>query len=101
MWAHADEVPSREGDHLESGHKFLNRIGHSLEKVWTASAGLDVDGNAQVLVIGFNNIELINQSGETILDVGSRGLRTLRTTNAPGIEVCTNGFVNADTLQRR
>lgn len=89
-----------EGDHLEAGHMFLKKHRHNLSKIWAASAGLNAEGRPQILAIGFNHVQLIDEHGETFLDVGPRDLRTLRSKSSQGLEVCTTRVIDFDRPQR-
>ena len=101
MPSDSNEAFGDEDDHLLAGTNFLRRIGHNIDKTWTASAGLDEDGHPQVLVIGFNNIQLVNEKGKVVLDVGSRNIRALRSVNTGGLQLCTTTNVATENFRTR
>lgn len=88
-----------EGDHLEGGMTFLKQSKHNLDKIWIASAGTDDLGRPQVLVIGFNSVQLIDHEHKVILDIGSREIRAVRAVEAIGTEVCTTGSFTDGTFK--
>lgn len=101
MPSDSNEAFGDEDDHLLAGTNFLRRIGHNIDKTLTASAGLDEDGHPQVLVIGFNNIQLVNEKGKVVLDVGSRNIRALRSVNTGGLQLCTTTNVATENFRTR
>lgn len=96
-----NEAAWDEDDHLIAGTNFLKRIGHNIDKTWTASAGVDENGSPQVLVIGFNNIQLVNEKGNVVLDVGSRNIRALRVVDAGGLQLCTTPNIATENFQTK
>lgn len=76
------------GDHLEGALHVFERWGRSLDEVWTASAGRSDNGDPQVLVFGYSNIQILDRAGKLLLDVGDREVRAVRLVEGSGIEVC-------------
>lgn len=79
--------PTAPDDHLTRGSDTLDQFGYPRDTYWAASAGHGSTGEPQVLVLGRNHLEIVDTSGQSILDAGLREIRSLRPLVGTGLEI--------------
>ncbi|GAB3253137.1 hypothetical protein [Arthrobacter pigmenti] len=86
---------------MEAGFQALEAFGHPRDQVWVASQGCNSNGDRQVLVIGFCNIEILSGDGDVLLDAGYKEVRGVHCVEGSGVEVWATSASVDDPMRQR